>query len=624
MGSSMGLGGSLADHFPPDTNYASTFPVYPDAFPEEQERQVAGDVVADGAGKEQKENTKEKTMEKLTLEGKGLGREWHMALVEFLGQCATKTNEGSMRDYAGEITRLREFRYLERFIPPYDNGPWDLYREELQKAYKRELRSYTKRFPGEPYHDSASLPRLLGEGEKAARTPLDFLVSCRDIEDAQAYREVYGDKAPFPQGSVKAVSPQKIALFHEGASLPLLLLDNTPENWAKLYTQANDNGINVNGIIPTPEEMEELETVSISASEELRATEDHLQNAMSKEWQEEKFREDCPPVQLAAGGRDDKVPARPEETRGKFAQSPYVPGVEVPPFALEEGGKLTPYSGFAFDAMGGDGKSVILTRRQTGRPEEQVAVSNKLYAKMIENAKRAANREEPKRETAAGFEKMMEKDADRRRPNTAANFWHNYKILCRQQASNPQEAMEVARSIVRQMPKEEQAKLRRSIKAYESATKSLTANPLLKAFVKPRETYNQRILAFYEENVRDLPIKNRSPHGYETLSVIRHGEDTVDFPGKGIDPTLKLKIGDTVKLSLQCKTLFGESRKRLPVTAFTVVSASADLNKIVLLDKTGRTKYTLTRDDFIAKMQKLEKKLDRKQWREDRYESMRY
>jgi hypothetical protein len=184
--------------------------------------------------------------------------------------------------------------------------------------------------------------------------------------------------------------------------------------------------------------------------------------------------------------------------------------------------------------------------------------------------------------------------------------------------------MEVARSIVRQMPKGEQAKLRRSIKAYESATKPLVSNPLLKAFVKPRETYNQRILAFYEENVRDLPIKNRSPHGHEALSVIRHGAETVDTPGKDIDPALKLKIGDTVKLSLQCRTLFGESRKRLPVTAFTVVSASADLNKIVLLDKTGKTKYTLTRDDFIAKMQKLERKQDRKQRREDRYESMRY
>jgi hypothetical protein len=147
---------------------------------------------------------------------------------------------------------------------------------------------------------------------------------------------------------------------------------------------------------------------------------------------------------------------------------------------------------------------------------------------------------------------------------------------------------------------------------------------LFKPFVKPRETYNQRILAFYEENVRDLPIKNRSPHSAQALSVIRRGTDFIDTPGKTVDGALKLKIGDTVKLSLHCKTLFGGSRKRLPVAALTVVSASADLNKIVLLDKTGRTKYTVARDEFLVKMQKLEKKLDRKQRKEDRYETMRY
>jgi hypothetical protein len=121
------------------------------------------------------------------------------------------------------------------------------------------------------------------------------------------------------------------------------------------------------------------------------------------------------------------------------------------------------------------------------------------------------------------------------------------------------------------------------------------------------------------------PEKEVAP---ESLAAIRHGADTVDTPGKPVDPALKLRIGDTVKLSLHCRTLFGESRKRLPVTAFTVVSASALTNKIVLLDKTGRTRYTFARDEFIAKTiaktQKLERKLDRRQRREERYESMRY
>jgi hypothetical protein len=98
------------------------------------------------------------------------------------------------------------------------------------------------------------------------------------------------------------------------------------------------------------------------------------------------------------------------------------------------------------------------------------------------------------------------------------------------------------------------------------------------------------------------------------------GTDTVDTPGTGVDLALKVRIGDTVKLSLRCRTLFGESRKRLPVTGFTVVSASAGLNKIVLLDKTGRTRYTFARDEFIGRMQKLE----RRQQREERYETMWY
>jgi hypothetical protein len=613
-GRSMGLGGSLTGHFPLDTNYAATFPVHPDVSPPERDRQAAGDVLAEGAGKAQEEHT----MEKPIREGKELNREQHRALVEFLGHCSTKPNDGLMRDYTREITGIREFKFLQDYLPPADNVSWALYQEELREARRRELRSYAERFPDEPYHEFTSVPCLLEEGGRVMRTPLDFLSSCRDIEDAQTYREVYGAEAPFSQGTARAVSPQRIALFHEGAALPLLLLDNTPANWADLYTQANDNGINVNGIIPAPEDIENL------GPGMLRASEDHLRNAMSKEWREEEFSKDCALAGSNAEDADCKYMTQAGEAQRKFVQSPYSPGVEVPPFALEEGGKLTPYSGFTFDKIGEDGKSVILAKWQIGQLKERVTISNKLYAEMIANAKRTVNREEPQRETVARFEKMMEQDADERRPNTSANFWHNYKILCRQQASNPQEAMEVARSIVRQMPPREQVKLRRSIKAYEAATKPLVSNPLLKAFVKPRETYNQRILAFYEENIRDLPIRNRSPHGHEALAAIRHGIDAVDTPGKSVDPALKLKIGDTVKLSLQCRTLFGESRKRLPVSAFTVASASSGLNKIVLLDKTGRAKYTLARDEFLAKTQKLERKLGRKQRREDRYESMRY
>ena len=121
-----------------------------------------------------------------------------------------------------------------------------------------------------------------------------------------------------------------------------------------------------------------------------------------------------------------------------------------------------------------------------------------------------------------------------------------------------------------------------------------------------------------------MPITNTGVHGPGSLAVIRQGTTSRDVPGQKIDPALRLKIGDTVKLSLDCKTLFGQSRKRLPVAEFTVVSSSEEFNKIVLLDKTGNSKYTLARDAFTEKMRKLERKLEKHQRKQDRFESIRY
>jgi hypothetical protein len=321
VGHTMNLGGSLTEHLPLNTNYAATFPVHPAVSPTGRERQVAGDVAADGSGKKRTEDKMEKPMP----EGKNLDRERHMALVEFLGRCAVQADNDYLNDYVREITAVREFKFLEDFFPPCTDTSWSLYKEKLEEAHARELRSYTERFPDEPYHGFTYMLFLLEAENSVTRTPLDFLSSCAFIEDSGTYRDVYGDKAPFPQGSVRAVSPQKIALFHEGAALPLFLLDNTPENWANLYTKANNSGINVNGMIPTPEDVENRGT-SI-----LRASEDRLRNAMSEEWQEEKFRKDCALVQSMEGGQVGKHQARDGEAQRESVRSPYVPGVEVPP-----------------------------------------------------------------------------------------------------------------------------------------------------------------------------------------------------------------------------------------------------------------------------------------------------
>jgi hypothetical protein len=616
-GTKLGIGGSISGRFSHAAETASTIFIDNETNRQQPGRNqkddplVAATIISNVSEAKYQFLEEENNMEDNTVRnGNELNQREHQALVEFLSVCRNKDGASKLDAFYEDITGLREFQFLKDYVPRQENDSWTDYHESLNERYIAELVRYCKRFPDLPSPDG--LPHRqssLEDGGRVQCSPADFLEAAREVSTAEEYREVYEKFPPLDRGLVKAVSPRKIALFHEGAALPLLLEDNTPENWAKLYNKANDKGIAVNGLIPGPADVERLGTGIIGAAAE------HWENARSEQWQLEEYR------RASAQDRHSPNPAILLKT---FRDHPYTAGTPVPPFILQDENGAATYAGFSFKAMDNGGESLTLAKKSPEGREETVTVSAKLYKTMIDNAGITLNRPETTPEILRVYDRMIARDAEDTRPNTAANFWHNYRILCRRQASNPQEAMEVAKAIAGQMPKRERDKFRHTITAYEKATRKLTGNPLLRPFVKPQETYNQRILNYYEENVKDLPIKHTGVSGRGSLGIVWRGAASTDVPGQKIDPALRLKIGDTVKLSLDCKTLFGETRKRLPVTSFTVVSASDDLNKIVLLDKTGNSKYTLAKDAFTEKMRKLERKLEKHQRKQDKYESMRY
>jgi hypothetical protein len=601
------IGGSLSPYFSGAAEVTSTILIEKERqkpVPDKNNEPLAAAATADNFFEE------ENNMEDNTVkDGVELNQKQHQALVEFLSVCRNMDNASKLDTFYEDITALRDFQFLKEFVPRRGEDNQPDYHEFLNEQYITELVRYRKRFPDLPSPDG--LPRLqslLEDGRRVQNSPAGFLEAARDVSTAEEYREVYEKFPAFDKGAVKAVSPRKIALFHEGAALPLLLADNTPENWAKLYTRANDNGIAVNGLIPGPADVESLGTGI------LRTAAEQWNNVRSEHWQTEEYRRTC--------AQDRHSPDKAELLKA-FHDHPYTAGTPVPPFILQDEGGVKTYTGFSFKSADDNNRSLTLARKSPEGQEKTVTISAQLYKTMIDNAGITLEKPETTPEALRVYDRMIAKDAEGTRPNTAADFWHNYRILCRRQASNPREAMEVAKAIVGQMPKREQEKFRRNIKAYESATQKLVTNPLLRPFVKPQETYNQRILNYYEENVKDLPIKNMGVSSRGDLTV-RQGMTSIDTPGQPVDPALHLKIGDTVKLSLDCKTLFGETRKRLPVTEFTVVSASGDLNKIVLLDKKGNSKYTLAKDAFTGKMRKLERKLEKRRHKQDKYESISY
>jgi proteasome lid subunit RPN8/RPN11 len=617
IGKDLGLGGSVHRHFSHPTEIASTIPIRNSHIrkPAHRDRKshplVAAVTAANDSGAGDYLLEEEKRMQKgMIQEENGLSQKKHQALVEFLSVCRNKEAVSNLDAFYEDITGLREFQFLKDYVPRLEDGNWTDYHQLLNERYITELVRYHKRFPDLP--SPSGLPRrqsLLEDSRRVQYSPADFLEAAMKVSTAEEYREVYKKFPSFDKGAVKAVSPRKIALFHEGAALPLLLEDNTPENWAKLYTKANDNGITINGLIPGPADVESLGTGILKTAAE------YWKSVRSEQWQLEQYRRTC---------TQDRHSSDEALLLKIFQDHPYTAGTAVPPFILQDESGVTTYAGFSFKSADDTNQSLTLARKSPEGKEETVTISAQLYKTMIDNAGKTRKKPETTPEVLRVYDRVIAKDAEDTRSNTAANFWHNYRILCRRQASNPQEAMEVAKAIVGQMPKKEQEKFRRNIKTYEKATRQLVANPLLRPFVKPQETYNQRILNYYEENVKDLPIKDKTVHDGKALAVIRHGTERIDTPGRKIDPALRLKIGDTVKLSLDCKTLFGETRKHLPVTGFIVVSASDDLNKIVLLDKTGNSKYTLAKDAFTEKMRKLERKLEKRRHKQDKYESIRY
>jgi hypothetical protein len=278
----------------------------------------------------------EKYMDKsIVKEEDELSQENHLALVEFLSRCGSMKNTLKFNTFYDSITSLQDFQFLKALVPRQGDDNWNIYQETLHNRYKSELHRYHERFPDLPYPEPTSRPSLLEKGERAVCNPADFMEAAVKVSTAEEYRAVCAEFPPFDKGAVKAVSPRKIALFHEGAALPLLLEDNTPENWAKLYNKANDNGIAVNGLIPSPSDVESLGLGVI------RDAAGQWENARSAQWQIEEYRRTC------AQDRDSPDPVQLLKT---FRDHPYTAGTPVPPFILQDESGSTTYTGFSFKA----------------------------------------------------------------------------------------------------------------------------------------------------------------------------------------------------------------------------------------------------------------------------------
>lgn len=349
-------------------------------------------------------------------------------------------------------------------------------------------------------------------------------------------------------------------------------------------------------------------------------------------------------------------PKNKQELHQFFINNPYTSGTPVPTIAMrnEQTGHSTFIEGYEFarledigkpnpafrDENGKqikpDGQTVVLTKpafkevidEETGEkklvPDDKnrkfIRISRDLYEQAIKNseiiAKRNPKTEQEKQKMLDDYLEAAHLDEKKQLANTASNFWHNYKAGVMTIANNKQEAMAFAKRLVIEMIPSEREKFAAMVRKYEK----------LRGTDGKHLSYDQRIIDFYDN--MGLKITNNSiwrdhvDEKYNTLDAIKQNTEVFDKEGQPLDKSCRMKIGDTIKMSVTVDSALSNKKIKLPIQEYRLVAHSKDNNSVALISADGKQKIIKNREDFIKEVQKVEKKLMKKQQREDRYESI--
>ena len=316
----------------------------------------------------------------------------------------------------------------------------------------------------------------------------------------------------------------------------------------------------------------------------------------------------------------EERPRTLQEAHQFFIDHAYESGTPVPTLGLRnyQTGHITLVQGYEFARTEDAGQTVVLSKMNEENERVFFRVSNSFYKEAMNNSQIIAKAPNLTKEVTRRYYEAAELDEEIQRDNTAENFWHNYKAGVMSECNNKQEAMQFAQSLVRRMSEEERQKFFAAAKKYESI-KDENGKPL---------SYDKRILDYYEEATKGMKIKSTSIFrdyknpNLNVLDAIKRNTEVFDREGTPIDRNLSMRVGDSIKLRLTIDSPTDRRSIRLPPTDFKVVSYSKDNNSIALISEDGKQKYIKPLDDFIAMAQKLEKKQERKQRKEDWENSM--
>ena len=199
-------------------------------------------------------------------------------------------------------------------------------------------------------------------------------------------------------------------------------------------------------------------------------------------------------------------------------------------------------------------------------------------------------------EDSPAWKKLCEtqyKDFFEPRDSTAYNFRHNLSVYCRREATSPCDALRIAKGLIEKMPKDEQKKTQR----------------LLKAMAHENESTMELIARLYHEAIKEQPLNEDYMKTWQPKKVVaRPFYDTISSDGQKVDndPALvrgsedrNLKIGMSLKnVDIETGKLFGRGKDTMHFDELKVISSSKEGNSVTLMDG-NKSIFKLPRDTVL-------------------------
>ena len=511
-------------------------------------------------------------------------------LIEYCGKIQSADSFNTFNKLHGDFLAIPQFAFLKDHIPPVKQDDWGDYQWTVNTIKRREAEDYQKKYG---IRDKPAYRHIRDASGDQLRilTPHQFIKAALKCENPDEYEQLYNaNTANYRKTGIRPFTPKLVGLFNEGADVPVYYLPNTPENLARLYRFADKGLCDVHSSIPAPED------IRANGLAYLHEIDRQMEENKSPEFHQKDIgvnRQPEPEKEKEAGNEERLIKS--------FAANAFVTGMLVPPFVMTVNGKFNDFSGFRFEQVKDLG-TVALSKG--GR---KILIDSSFYNRIIENTKIVAGAPAVTPEVIARYEKAAELDREKMRPNTASNFWHNYRVMCRQNASNLSDAMKIANEIASKMPPYEQMHFKREIKEYNRLTGS-------------KDAYNGRLVDFYNENVKDLPVTHSIFSKESPQLVSGNYYDVIQKTGELIDKNSPVKIGESAKMTFDYTDIATGKTKKLEPREYIIVASSKDKNKVVLVDKDNLSKYVLPRDEFLQRMQKHEKAIEKEHRKEQKRE----